>query len=244
MRTTPRRKAAAFALLPAAIALATGCAAPTRTPDQPPPAADTSAELTVDAADLLPLTPRSRTFIHRSGGDESRWTFTLEPVDDTTFAWTALEQRRTLLRRGDEGGIVIPEETEWADNSHVQYDPPIPLLPPTLRTGEPVEAEAAMTVLDRASGNRRAAGNVTVSIELLGERQVQTPAGPFDALVIRSQRRIRLDLASVDVTIDAAYAPGIGMVRQTIERRTRALGLFGGTKTETLELAEPPEGGP
>ena len=63
-------------------------------------------------------------------------------------------------------------------------------------------------------------------IEVLGKTTLDTAAGRTDVYLVREHRHLTLNLAEVTVTIESAYAPGIGLIREQQRRQVRALGLI------------------
>jgi hypothetical protein len=192
---------------------------------------------TVAAKDLLALEPGKATYERTVNGRSSRVTVELTEGKDKT--WTSqTEKVRTTTLVVDDGAIAVVRDIERDDDADVRYEPAILMLPAKLEQGKPVTAEAKMTVHDGDGDGIKARGTCRVKIELLGMRSVTTPAGEFECHVIRTTRTIRLDLAHVDVVIHAAYSPEHGLVRERIERHTKALGLFGGKSSEEMVLIE------
>lgn len=188
----------------------------------------------VRAEELFTLESRQVRFERSVGGRTQEVTFEMSP-HDAGWIWAAEDLRAVQLLPDEDGDIAIAREFEPGEDSDVRYDPALLMLPATLEPNQPATAESRMTVLNAKGDATRAKGTCHVTVELLGRREVEAPAGRFDCVVLRTTRRIKLDLAEVEVEIHSAYAPGTGLIRQTIDRRTRALGLFGGTTREQLQ---------
>ena len=69
---------------------------------------------------------------------------------------------------------------------------------------------------------------------MVGPATIAAPGGRFHAFLVREQRHIKLALAEVKITIDAAYALGLGQVAEWESRHIRALGLFSTNRWQRL----------
>lgn len=224
------------------VAMVVGCAAQSQTTAGEGEHYD--AAKAVAAEDLMVMEPGKATYLRTHKGKEKRVTFELAKVDAQTWTWAAEDFRVTTLSIDDDGGIRIKSDIEFDEDADARYAPPLPMLPAKLEPDKPVTAESKMTVYDANGKKIKAKGTCRVTIELLGKRSVDTPIGPIECYVIRTTRKIDLDLANVEVVIHNAYAPalgkgkGSGLVRQAFERHTKALGLLGGKTAEELVLTE------
>lgn len=126
-----------------------------------------------------------------------------------------------------DGNVRTAREEDFGEGVAVVYDPAIVMLPTRLEAGRKVESLARITVLNLRDRRRRDEGSVRVAVEVLGTAPVSTPAGDRDAVLVRTTRTIDLSLADATVASLRAWAKGEGVVAETVDRRLRALGIFG-----------------
>ncbi|MCC7408587.1 MAG: hypothetical protein IT442_10985 [Phycisphaeraceae bacterium] len=195
-----------------------------------------------DPADLFPLADHAwPTFVtlspQSSNPKSSRVTATLTPQGDL-WRWEIPTRSVVYLRRTDDGSIVITAEDSLTDNVHVEYDPPIPLLPADLDpTSKPLTGQSKMLVKNLSNNSTRDEGACRYTLELLGTQKLRTAAGRYEVIVTRATRRVDLKLADADVTILTAFSPTQGPVAQQIRRLTKALGLFPSRSDESHQRA-------
>jgi hypothetical protein len=94
-----------------------------------------------------------------------------------------------------------------------------------------------MLVHRLVDGSLRDKGQCTYRVELLGWQFLTTPAGAFEARVIRTTRQIKLRFAKVTVVVLDAYSPDGGQVAQRVDQTIRTLGLISVHSHEELRLA-------
>ncbi len=167
--------------------------------------------------------PKEVAFDVRWSTDESVWNQMTETLGESIY------------RIGPNGSIRLVADNDSAEEVEVRYDPPMHARPPQTTLGSRASAKSTMTVYN-LDGSVRDKGTCEYTVESLGTRKVETPAGMFDTVVVRTTRKIDLKLATVQVVIDTAIAPGVGMVAENVRQNIRALGLFPIIKTHTLKL--------
>jgi len=201
-----------------------------------------------DHADYQPIDEIETDTLLRAPGDRAALRFTRGPHQDETVEMTVsaedegwsrtLEGLRTTHFAQDDEGLRVRGEDDFEQKVRVTYQPPLLVLPPTLESASKAQAESRMTVTDLEGKNVRDKGHCRVEIELLGRQRVATPAGFFDAVIIRTTRTIDLGLADAEVVITAGYVPERGLVAEHIARTTRPLGLFTSKREDEMRLAE------
>ena len=197
-----------------------------------------NASGTVKAADLIPL--KERTFkIEYNEGRMKGKTVEVTVTKGEKGQWVESAKDVRILNYGEvDGGIGLPREEDFDEGVIVTYDPAFILMPKELVAGKPFESKTKMTVLNRGSGSKKAGGTCSYKVELVRQEKIQTPAGAFDAYLIRTTRDISLDLASVKVTVQTWHVPGKGMVASHVKQTTAALGIFSSEKVEAWKLAK------
>jgi DUF3108-like len=230
----------------AALALA-GCQAQPKAPPTYPFGPFTAEDIVAHlpdraytAAELFPLRAWSGEYVVSSPpeAEPAPAPFQLEPAEGGRWRWQFPGDHEVHLTKDADGSLLIAADVDFTQAAHVDYDPPLRRLPATLKPGEAYEGESKMVVKHTANGAVRDQGTCAYKVELIESRAVDTPAGRFDAAIVRMTRSIKLNLAQVEVTIVTAYAPGVGVVAEYVDRNTKALGLFTIQSREKLLLSK------
>lgn len=156
----------------------------------------------------------------------------LAPIDVTTRGETwerTVGQEYTLyLRRTAEGSLVLPTEIAHAHKALVHFEPPLSYLIAGLSPGERRVFDGKMDVYSSSSpATKWYSGRIQAATTYAGVYRVTTPAGTFDATLIRTEYRIDiLAVVSVRDTLYTFYAAGVGKVAEAEHRRISAMGLF------------------
>ena len=213
-------------------------------------ARDGPIELVTEAdkkRELLPLKEASGAYLVKVGKkpateDEYR----LEQTDDGLWALTLNDMHVTYFRRAKDGSTTVPREIDLGEHVEVDYQPEIQLLPGSWENGPVIDGTTSMIVKNTKTGLVREKGVCVYRLELVGKQKVHTPAGDFEAFVVRETRHIRLNLAKSDVVRTAWYDPvppgnapgtGKGEVAEHIETTTKAFGFIGGKKVTDSRLS-------
>jgi hypothetical protein len=156
----------------------------------------------------------------------------LTPIATTPRGETwerAVGQEYTLyLRRTPDGSLVMPSEVAHSHQALVQFDPPLSYLIAGLGPGERRVFDGKIDVYSSSSPAMKwYSGKIQAATTHAGAYRVRTPAGTFDAVLIRTEYRIDiLAVVSVRDTLYTFYAEGIGKVAEAEHRRISAMGLF------------------
>lgn len=228
---------------PAALALAAACLTACKSA---PPLQRTGPDLRAPAATLewkvaAPLEVGERTYAITSGehaGKELNVT-TARSADRWTATYTlagATDPLRidTLQERSD--ALVLLETITPSENAISRYDPPLTVLPARLAPGEPHEQTVMLSVHPVSDPSRTTQqGPAKQTLTLEGAERITTPAGDFDAHVVRAKLDINLPGATVNRESFSWYAPGDGLVADEFREEIRILGLFPRTTTMRIE---------
>lgn len=242
-QTHPWATAARFALLAIFVLIAPpGVQAGPSTKATTQPVQDEEPIQPVDPAtvvNLLPLEKREGSCVVKIGKKSSREVdYLLEPSEDNTWRSTIEGIRVVYFSKGEKGEILLPREDDLAENVQVSYHPALQILPGTWADGRAVEGASDMEIKNAKSGLVREKGTCTYRVELVGRQKVDTPAGTFDAILVRETRHIRLKLAKSDVTVLNWYVPGKGEVAEHVIESTKALGFLGGKKESDTRISK------
>lgn len=151
---------------------------------------------------------------------------------EITGSWSAVDVIRTAS-----GALQTKAEHDLRNRVTVAYDPPIPLLPARLGSGQPTSGEAEVHVINASNNSTRDRGICRYTVALAGLQRVETPAGAFDAYIVKTCRELHLNLARAEVTWWSAYVPGRGLVAHHQVEEVRAMNLFSTRRVFDLYLA-------
>jgi hypothetical protein len=175
----------------------------------------------------------------------------LAPIDATTRGETwerTIGQEYTLyLRRTAEGSLILPTEIAHAHKALVHFEPPLSYLTAGLGPGERSVFQGKMDVYSSSDpATKWYSGRIQATTVYAGVYRVTTPAGAFNAALIRTDYRIDiLAVVSVRDTLYTFYADGVGKVAEAEHRRISAIGLLNtDTKIGKVLVSFPPAASP
>jgi hypothetical protein len=124
-----------------------------------------------------------------------------------------------------DGSLVMPRELVKGHGALVHFEPPLVYVLGGLRPGERRTAESRMTVYSAENPSfRRYSGRINSTTTYVGAYRVRTPAGAFEAALIRTDYTIEVfGFVSVHDVLHTMYAPGVGKVLEAERRRVTAL---------------------
>ncbi len=156
----------------------------------------------------------------------------LAPIGRTsrgeTWQRTIGETYTLRLSRMADGSLVMPSEIAHAHGALVAFDPPLSYLMADLLPGEPRVFEGDMDVYRvKDPSTPWYSGSIRATTVHAGQYRIRTPAGVFDATLIRTDYRIQIfGVVSVTDTLFTFYAEGIGKVAEAEHQRISAMLLF------------------
>jgi len=220
-----------------AVILATGCRTapvapgegfPGDQPVRPAPA--------VASTDLME--PRDATVVYKvtEGPDAGRDLVLVVVTDDQGWIATLTGWNRVRMTRSEQGAVLTHFDVDLASKVRVDYDPPITILPPRLAVGKPFEGDCRVQVRNLDDGSLRTRGTCQYRVELIGRQIVTTPAGEFDAFLVRTHRHMKLTLADAVITTLDAYGPQRGQVAHRLVKKVRLLGLVPTQSSREMRL--------
>ncbi len=204
-----------------------GCAASSRAPSHPETAARPTSITPIPADKLIPATDASGAFQVMVGPDKGA----IRPFTRTfkNGKWVIFEKgdHRGFYHLDKQGRIILDREDDLHENVQVDYDPGIVVLPAIVGNGSPLPSgKVTMIVKNLKTGRQRDHGTCTYQLTRIRREKLTTPAGTFDTYLVEQKRHLVLNLASVDLTIHTAYAPGVGTVLDTLWQTIHVLGLL------------------
>jgi hypothetical protein len=175
----------------------------------------------------------------------------LTPIPATgrgeTWQRTVGQDYTLYVRRTAEGSLVLPSEIAHAHKALVHFEPPLSYLMAGLSPGERREFDGRLEVYSSIHpGTRWYTGRIRATTLYAGVYRVTTPAGLFNATLIRTDYQIDiLAVVSVRATLYTFYAEGVGKVAEAEHLRISAVGLFRtDTTTGKVLVSSTPEGPP
>ncbi len=156
-----------------------------------------------------------------------------EATNDHAWRFTLAGVREIHFQRIN-GVICVQRDVDHTERVTVDYDPPLRFLSASLQQDAPIEGTSKMTVRNLGAESIRDQGTCQYKVEWKGQKQIETKLGMLDVQHVRMTRKIKLNLAEVDITIDQLRHEKVGLVRGYTVRHTRALGLIGSTSTEDM----------
>jgi hypothetical protein len=126
-----------------------------------------------------------------------------------------------------DGSLVMPRELVRSQNATVHFEPPLVYLLTGLRPGDRRTNESRMSVYSAENPRmKRYSGRITGTTIYVGAYTVQTPAGRYEAALIRSEYTIEVyGLVSVWDVLHTLYVSGVGKVAEIERRRVSAVGV-------------------
>jgi hypothetical protein len=161
----------------------------------------------------------------------------LAPISATsrgeTWERTIGQEYTLFLRRTAEGSLLMPSEIAHAYGVLVLFEPPLSYLLADLAPGERRVFDGKMEIYaSRGRGGKMYSGHIQATTTFAGVYRVTTPAGTFNAALIRTDYRIDiLALVSVKDTLYTFYAEGIGKVAEAEHRQMSTMLIKTDTKT-------------
>ncbi len=150
-----------------------------------------------------------------------------------TWERTIGQEYTLSLRRTAEGSLFMPSEIAHAYDVRVLFEPPLVYLIAGLGPGEPRVFDGKMEIYTaRGQGAKLYSGRIQATTVFAGVYRVTTPAGTFNAALIRTDYQIDImAFVSVKDTLYTFYAEGIGKVAEAEHRRISAALITTDTKT-------------
>jgi hypothetical protein len=153
------------------------------------------------------------------------------------------DARAEYLAVDESGAIVLTAVIEYDDQAISLFQPPLTIMPATLRAGESHESSAAMRVvhLDKPEQTRES-GRARRTITCAGRQRITTPGGEVDAIRLDIEFTADLRLADAAETTTMWVLPAFGVLAEESSETVKVLGAFGSTTRRTIVLLEPPPG--
>lgn len=145
-----------------------------------------------------------------------------------TWKRTVGKEYTLYLSQTLEGSLVLPSEIAHAHKALVYFEPPLSYLIAGLRPGESRVFDGKMDVYStRDPTTRWYSGRIRATTSLSGAYRVNTPAGTFSAMLVKTDYKIDiLAVVSVTDTLYTFYTEGVGKVAEAEHRHISAVAIF------------------
>jgi hypothetical protein len=164
-----------------------------------------------------------------------------ESLGPDAWVWRLKGVRDVYLKLDAQGDLVTMREDEFSERVSVRYEPGIPLAPGRLTQQGPGprtlrEGAVKVTVLHATTGRSMDSGECSYRLEWLPTPGEAPSLAEMQTVRLRGWRELSLGLANCKVEVESTYRRGVGLVRERVVQRTRALGLIETSKTEVIQI--------
>lgn len=174
-------------------------------------------------------------------------TLALFAPDDELADFLVRETRTGASRPLSEQLVAIQPDGRYTtprmrniDRSRItRFDPPMTIMPAELASDEPFEESFGVQVSRMNNPDRieqRGTGDSTITYR--GIQHITTPAGDFEAHLIRTEFTTEFGVASARRITDRWYAEGIGLIAESFEEQITVLGLNAETRRRSMRRLE------
>lgn len=144
-----------------------------------------------------------------------------------------------LVKVQPDGRYTTPRMRNIDRDRITHFDPPMTIMPARLSSDAPHEERFRVTITRLNNPDRveqRGAGASTITYR--GIQHITTPAGDFEAHLIRSEFTTEFGSARARRITDRWYAEGIGLVAESFEEQITVLGLNAETRRRSMRRLE------
>ncbi|MFG0328983.1 MAG: hypothetical protein ACF8PN_03700 [Phycisphaerales bacterium] len=203
---------------------------------------------TRSANELLPLNETRKSFKILAGENEGEYRdMTLERRDGETEQWilTMDSLYRMRLHRAESGEIMCDRLDLVSEDKATRYDPPIRLIPASVRAAETTTSKGRAEVIDLETGKVSRTGRYTHALRKVSHVRLDVPAAEVEGYLLEFDHEIDLDMATltIDLELGSTVGEGEGLVYWRSKSTIEKVGLFGDTTIQALGAAEFDEGG-
>lgn len=164
--------------------------------------------------------------------------------DDATTLREFIEDHELIseqfVRQDTDGSLLMHTMHNTRRGRITTFEPPLVLMPAHLPTDEVYEQSVRVFVADLDDPeqiNERGTGESVIRYR--GIQRIQTPAGAFDAHLVRSELTTDFGPAKAQRITDRWYAPDLGLVAESYEERIQVMGLTVERKQRSMRRLDP-----
>jgi len=181
---------------------------------------------------LVPLTNTTWRYRFTNGDDKGKvidHKFSALEGDPSGANWKGEVGKTDILymRKTDDGSIEFVSHPELDTGLVTAYHPPAPLLMKGMAPGQAHKTRFDVKVyyLDNPEKEKHS-GQLELTLTYVGAYEVKTPAGTFEAALIKSDYKGKVGPASVEDVQYRFFAEGIGIVAMIEEKHVSAFLLY------------------
>ena len=147
-----------------------------------------------------------------------------------------------FIKQMPDGSLTFLTEEDFEQGVITRYEPPEPDLLTGLAPGDSRSSSVGVQVSDLSDPSEVShTGTLAVTYSYLGAYKVTTPAGVYDAALIKWAYKGEVGPAKVDDTQYQLFAPKVGMVASVDKLEVSALFLYHSHSKFGKVLAQTPE---
>lgn len=147
-----------------------------------------------------------------------------------------------FIKQMPDGSLTFLTEEDFEQGVITRYEPPEPDLLTGLAPGDSRSSSVGVQVSDLSDPSEVShTGTLAVTYSYLGAYKVTTPAGVYDAALIKWAYKGEVGPAKVDDTQYRLFAPKVGMVASVDKLEVSALFLYHSHSKFGKVLAQTPE---
>ena len=147
-----------------------------------------------------------------------------------------------FIKQMTDGSLTFLTEEDFEQGVITRYEPPEPDLLTGLAPGDSRSSSVGVQVSDLSDPSEVShTGTLAVTYSYLGAYKVTTPAGVYDAALIKWAYKGEVGPAKVDDTQYRLFAPKVGMVASVDKLEVSALFLYHSHSKFGKVLAQTPE---
>jgi hypothetical protein len=193
----------------------------------------------VTLKELIPLTTWQKQFKITEGKDRGK-------VVPLIMHRVSANQDRRQLSFGDyasilllndsDGGLAMERLDLFKSHSYIVYEPALPILPPSLTSGEGTRHQASFKMYDAETGRLKRTGSATHLVKKVAHSRFDTPAGPVDGYYIDIDHQMDMRYAKLQITLGLGCRLDDGPIYGSGHYTLTKLGLFTERKTVSAAL--------
>lgn len=192
---------------------------------------------------LLPLNRSSKNFqsLRTESDIEGDVRMTLRGADGSDDRWLlSFEGLYEMhLSRREDGAVVCGRLDILEENKSVRYEPPVRLIPATVRAAESVTTRGRASVHALDTGEQTRSGNYEHTLVRVSMSDVSLPVGTIRCTLAEFDHSVDFTWGSlaIDLTLGTTEERGEGLVYWRAVQTIEKLGLFGETTVRELGAA-------
>ena len=163
-------------------------------------------------------------------------------LSGASWRYAVGSKEAVFIKQMPDGSLTFLTEEDFEQGVITRYEPPEPDLLTGLAPGDSRSSSVGVQVSDLSDPSEVShTGTLAVTYSYLGAYKVTTPAGVYDAALIKWAYKGEVGPAKVDDTQYRLFAPKVGMVASVDKLEVSALFLYHSHSKFGKVLAQTPE---